>query len=144
MWASHHNCRALVDDPRQLTDEQIKAVAEREGVLGLALDAWMIVPGWIRGKTTPQSAGVSLEHAVNHVDHICQLLGTARHVGIGTDLDGGFGTEQSPKDLNSIADVKRIPELLSARGYSDSDIAAIAHENFINCALRALPKPKTS
>ncbi len=139
VWASHHNCRALVDDPRQLNDDQIKAVAERDGVLGLAFDAWMIVPGWIRGKTTPESSGATIEHAVNHIDHICQLLGNTKHVGIGTDLDGGFGTEQSPQDLNSIADIRRVFDILEARGYSDSDITAIAHGNFVDCALRALP-----
>ena len=140
VWASHHNCRALVDDPRQLTDDQIRAVAQRDGVLGLAFDAWMIVPGWIRRQTTPQSAGVTIETAVNHIDHVCQLLGTAKHVGIGTDLDGGFGTEQSPLDLNSIADIRRVPDILKTRGYSAEDITAIAHGNFVDCALRALPK----
>jgi membrane dipeptidase len=139
VWASHHNCRALVDDPRQLSDDQIKAVAERGGVLGLAFDAWMIVPGWVRGETTPESAGVTIAHAVDHVDHICQLLGNAQHVGIGTDLDGGFGTEQSPQDLNSIADITRVFEILQERGYSESDINSIAHGNFIQCALNALP-----
>ena len=139
IWASHHNCRAVVDDPRQLSDQQIKAVAERGGVLGLAFDAWMIVPGWVRGETTPRSAGITMAHAVDHIDHICQLLGNARHVGIGTDLDGGFGTEQSPQDLNSIADITQVFEILQDRGYSDSDITAIAHGNFIQCASNALP-----
>ena len=139
VWTSHHNCRALVNDPRQLTDEQIRAIAERDGVLGLAFDAWMIVPGWIRRKTTPQSAGVTIENAVDHIDHVCQLLGTAKHVGIGTDLDGGFGTEQSPLDLNSIADIRRVLDILETRGYSTEDIAGIAHGNFVECALRALP-----
>lgn len=139
VWASHHNCRALVDDPRQLSDDQIRAIAERDGVLGLAFDAWMVVPGWVRGKTTPESSGVTMEDEANHVDHICQLLGNTRHVGIGTDLDGGFGTEQSPKDLNSIADITKVFDILRTRGYSEDDIAAIAHGNFIACATRALP-----
>lgn len=139
VWASHHNCRALVDDPRQLTDDQIRAVAERGGVLGLALDAWMVVPGWIKGTTTPQESGATIERAVDHIDHICQLLGNANHVGIGTDLDGGFGTEQSPQDLNSIADISRIPDILRSRGYSEEDVTAIAHGNFVQCALKALP-----
>jgi len=140
VWASHHNCRTLVDDPRQLNDKQIQAVAERNGVLGLAFDAWMIVPGWTRGQTTPESSGVTIEDAVNHIDHICQLLGNTEHVGIGTDLDGGFGTEQSPRDLNSIADIRRVLDILETRGYSESAITAIAHGNFVQCALRALPE----
>ena len=144
VWASHHNCRALVDDPRQLTDEQIRAIADRGGVLGLAFDAWMIVPGWKRGTTTPESAGLTIEHAVDHVDHVCQLLGNARHVGIGTDLDGGFGTEQTPQDMNSIADLRKVLDILTVRGYSDEDVKAIAHGNFIECAMRALPRSNSS
>ena len=131
VWASHHNCRALVDDPRQLSDAQILAVAERGGVIGLALDAWMIVPGWVRGETTPQSTGLNLEHAADHIDHICQLLGNACHVGIGTDLDGGFGKEQCPGDLESIGDLPKIFDCLRGRGYSEPDISGIAHGNFV-------------
>src|SRR5438132_7948500 len=55
--ASHHNCRALVPDQRQLTDDQIKRLVARGGVIGTALDAWTMVPGWVRGETTPESAG---------------------------------------------------------------------------------------
>ena len=133
VWASHHNCRALVDDPRQLSDEQICAVAERGGVIGLALDAWMIVPGWVRGETTPEGIGITLDDAVNHIDHICQLLGNADHAGIGSDLDGGFGTEQCPSDVDSIADLPRILDCLRGRGYSEADVAKVAHQNFIGC-----------
>lgn len=132
VWASHHNCRALVNDPRQISDEQILAVAERGSVIGVALDAWMIVPGWIRGKSTPGQAGVTLERVADHVDHICQLTGTAEHVGIGTDLDGGFGTEQCPLDVDSIADIARLSAILEARGYSERDVRGICHQNFID------------
>ena len=70
VWASHHNCRARVDDPRQLSDEQIQALAQRGAVIGLALDAWMVVPGWIRGTSTPESTGATLEEAAHHIDHM--------------------------------------------------------------------------
>ena len=66
-----------------------------------------LVPGWVRGKTTPESAGVTLETLLDHIDHVCQIAGNARHSGIGTDLDGGFGREQSPADLETIADLAR-------------------------------------
>lgn len=131
VWASHNNCRALVDDGRQFSDAQLEALIARGAVIGGALDAWMMVPGWIRGKTTPEEAGVKLRHLVDHMDHICQLAGNARHVGIGTDLDGGFGREQCPLDLQTIADLPRIAELLAERGYSSSDIAGIMHGNWI-------------
>ncbi len=131
IWASHSNCRALVDDPRQFSDDQLRLLIERGAVIGSVFDGWMMVPGWIRGTSTPESTGVTLEHIVDHIDHICQLAGNARHVGIGSDLDGGFGREQSPRDLDTIADLQKLEGLLSSRGYSEQDIAGIFHGNFI-------------
>jgi membrane dipeptidase len=131
VWASHSNCRALVPHNRQFSDEQIKALIERGAVIGAPLDAWMMVPGWIKRKTTPQDANVKLEHMIDHMDHICQIAGNANHCGIGSDLDGAFGREQSPADLDTIADLSRVPELLAGRGYSKDDMAAIAYGNFV-------------
>src|SRR5204863_4589962 len=132
IWASHQNCRALVPHVRQFSDEQIKALIERDAVIGAALDAWMLAPGWVRGKTTPDSAKLTLEHVVDHIDHICQLAGNARHTGIGSDLDGAFGCEQTPADLNTIADLAKISGLLAERGYKASDLDCITHLNFID------------
>lgn len=137
VWASHHNARTLVPHQRQLSDDMFRALVERDAVAGLALDAWMIIPGWERGKTTPQSAGLYLTKLVEHLDHYCQLAGNARHVGIGSDLDGAFGTEQTPQDVNSIADLQSLPGLLAARGYSSDDIAGVLHGNFLRCLRRA-------
>jgi membrane dipeptidase len=129
--ASHHNCRALVNDPRQLTDHQIERLIDRGAVIGAALDAWMMVPGWIRGQTTPETAGVKLDHVVDHIDRVCQLAGNHRHAAIGTDLDGGFGREQSPLDLDTIADMQRLPDLLKKRGYEEAAIEGIMHGNWV-------------
>jgi membrane dipeptidase len=129
--ASHHNCRALVADQRQLTDEQIKKLIQRGAVIGAALDDWMLVPGWERGKTMPQDTGVTLETVIDHIDRVCQLAGNARHAALGTDLDGGFGTEQSPMDLDTIADLKRFPDLLRKRGYNEDDVRGILHGNWV-------------
>jgi len=131
LWASHSNCRSLVPHNRQFSDEQIKYLIQRGAVIGGVLDAWMMVPGWVRGQTTPEAAGCKLEILIDHIEHVCQIAGNARHAGIGSDLDGAFGREQSPADLDTIADLARIPELLAQRGYSDEDIRAIAHGNFI-------------
>jgi membrane dipeptidase len=131
VWASHNNCRALVNDTRQFTDDQLKELIRRGGVIGAALDAWMMVPGWVRGKTTPAEAGVTLEHMLDHMDHVCQLAGNANHAAIGTDLDGGFGREQSPGDLETIADLARLPDMLAKRGYSAADIRGIMHGNWL-------------
>jgi len=138
LWASHHNCRALVPHQRQLSDEQIRALIERDAVIGAALDAWMIVPGWVRGETTPEARDLRLEKLVEHIDHICQIAGNARHVGLGSDLDGAFGREQTPLDVNTIADVQRLPELLRARGYTEEDAVKFAHENFLRFLRRVL------
>jgi membrane dipeptidase len=129
--ASHHNCRALVPDQRQLTDEQIRRLIARGAVIGTALDAWMLVPNWIRGETRPETAGVTLATMVDHIDHVCQLAGNAKHAAIGTDLDGGFGREQTPCDLDTIADLQRLPDLLRQRGYSSADITGILHGNWV-------------
>jgi membrane dipeptidase len=139
VWASHNNCRALVPHNRQFSDEQIRALVERGAVIGAALDAWMIVPGWVRGKTTPESAGVTMARVVDHIDHICQIAGNARHVGIGSDLDGAFGREQTASDLETIADLTKFADLLRARGYSEAEIAGIESGNFVAFLRRALP-----
>jgi membrane dipeptidase len=137
VWASHCNCRALVPHQRQLADDQIRTLLERGGVIGAALDAWMMVPAWERGRTTPEAVGLRLERLVDHIDHVCQIAGNSHHAAVGSDLDGGFGREQCPADLETIADLQRIPELLTSRGYRGSDIERIAHGNLIGFLRRA-------
>jgi membrane dipeptidase len=127
--ASHHNCRALVPDQRQLTDAQIKRLVARGAVIGTALDDWMLYPGWVRGESNPEL--VKLEAMVDHIDRVCQLAGNARHAAIGTDLDGGFGKEQSPCDLDTIADLQRVPEMLRRRGYKEGAVEGIMHGNWV-------------
>ena len=132
VWASHNNCRKFVNHNRQYADEQINELIQRDAVIGIALDAWMMVPNWERGKSTPENMGVTLEQMIDNIDHICQLAGNSSHVGIGTDLDGAFGKEQAPKDLETIADLQKIPLMLAKKGYSEPDIENIMSENFIN------------
>ena len=131
VWASHNNCRALVNHNRQYSDDQIKALAARGAVVGAALDAWMMVPNWVRGESTPRGMHCNLEVAIDHIDHICQLTGSAQHVGIGTDLDGAFGREQCPYDLETIADLQKLPDLLAKRGYVQADIEGMLHGNWL-------------
>jgi membrane dipeptidase len=137
VWASHHNCRSLVPHQRQLTDDQIKQLIERDAVIGGSLDVWMIVPNWVRGTSDPFKDGAPLEAIINHYDHICQLAGNANHIAIGSDLDGMFGKEQSPYDLETIADLQKLPELLSKRGYSQEDIAKVLHGNWLRFLRKA-------
>ena len=131
IWASHNNVRALVDHNRQFSNEQIKVLIEKSAVIGGALDAWMMMPDWIRGQSIPQAMNCNLEKMIDHLDHICQLAGNALHVGIGSDLDGAFGREQCPYDLDTIADLQKLPALLMKRGYSSTDIENIMHGNWL-------------
>ena len=134
--ASHQNVRKFSNWQRQFSDEQVRALVARDGVMGMALDAVMLQDGFVRGKTPPE---VTLERVVDNIEHICQLAGSSRHIGIGSDLDGGYGTEQTPKDLKTIADLQRLPELMSNRGYSDTDIAGVMHGNWIRFFSETLP-----
>ena len=127
--ASHNNCRALVPHQRQFTDEQLKAIIERDGIVGAALDAWMLYPDWVRGETDPSV--LTLASVADHIDQVCQLAGSTRHAGIGSDLDGGYGTEQTPGDLDAIADLQKLDGLLRAKGYKTEDIEAVFHGNWL-------------
>lgn len=131
VWASHNNVRALVNHNRQFSDEQIKALIERGAVIGGALDAWMMVPDWKRGVSTPKEMNCKFEVLINHLDHICQIAGNTLHVGIGSDLDGAFGREQCPYDLETIADLQKLIPLFYKRGYSKEDVENIMHGNWI-------------
>jgi len=133
--ASHNNCRSLVPHQRQFSDEQLQAIFERDGVIGAAFDTWMLQPGWIIGESTNE--GVTLDNVIDHIDHICQLAGNSRHAAIGTDLDGGFGREQSPHDLDTIADLQKLTGLLADRGYKDDDITAIMYGNWLRLLRRS-------
>jgi membrane dipeptidase len=134
--ASHQNARKFCDWQRQFSDEQIKFVLGRGGVLGVACDAIMLQPGWVRGVTTPS---VTMERLVDNIDHICQLAGNARQVGIGSDLDGGYGAEQTPADLDTIADLQKLPGMLEKRGYPAADVAGIMHGNWLRFFSEVLP-----
>ena len=102
--ASHNNCRAIIPGDRQYSDEQIKLLIQRKAVIGASCDGWMLYPNYKHGQT-PKDA-ITYNDIVNHIDHICQIAGNTNHVAIGSDLDGGFGYEQTPKELNSIADLQ--------------------------------------
>jgi membrane dipeptidase len=140
VWASHNNCRIFVPHNRQFSDEQITELIKRDAVIGVALDAWMMVQNWVRGKSDPVSSGVSLKLMVNNIDHICQLAGNSLHAAIGSDLDGAFGKEQCPYDLETIADLQKVPGLLSEIGYSGSDIINIMSGNWTRFLKKYLPK----
>ena len=137
VWASHHNCRTLVDHNRQLSDDMIKELINRGAVIGGVLDAWMMVPNWIRGKSNSVELNCNLNKLMDHYDHICQLAGNANHIGIGSDLDGAYGKEQSPYDIETIADLQNMETLLSKRGYTEDDIKKVMHGNWLRFLKKA-------
>jgi len=137
VWASHNNCRALVNHQRQLNDEQIKILLERDAVIGGVLDAWMLTGNWVIGKDEPQKRGVNLEKLADQYDHICQIAGNSLHVAIGSDLDGAYGKEQSPYDLEDISDLQNLRGILAKRGYSSGDVENIFYKNWLRFLRRA-------
>ena len=98
----------------------------------------MLYPGWVRRVTKPDV--VSLQALADHIDHIAQLAGDTKHVALGTDLDGGFGNEQTPIDLRIYSDLQSLAPILAKRGYADADIDAIFHANWLSFFRAALPK----
>ena len=127
--ATHNCCRALCDHDRQLSDDQIRTLSARGGVVGIAFDNWMLSPLW--DDEALDNADITLETVVDHIDHICQITSSCEHAAIGTDLDGGYGMEQAPSDLRTIADVRKVARILGNRGYSDEDVANVMHGNWL-------------
>jgi membrane dipeptidase len=141
VWASHHNVRTLVPTQRQLTDNQIKKLIDRGSVIGGMLDCWALDERFIDTISDPWQLNIKLEKLVDHWDHICQIAGNTQHIAIGSDLDGIFGTEQSPWDLNSISDLQKFEAILLKRGYTEEDIENVFHRNCINFLRNAWNTP---
>lgn len=139
--ASHSNVLALLPESptpeRHLTDAVIRALAEREGVIGLVLYNPFLVGGW---KPEDGRAKVTLDRVCAQVDYICQTTGSARHVALGSDFDGGLGLHKIPAGLDSVADLRLIGGALAARGYSSPDIEAILGGNWLSLLHRLLPE----
>lgn len=133
--ASHCNSRALVPSPRQLSDEQIRLLGERDGLIGVVLFNPFLRAGQRKGDPKAQ---VTLDHVTAHIDHICQVLGEAAHVGIGSDLDGGFGAADIPTGLDSAADLPNLAAALRQKGYREADVAGIMGGNWLTLLQRSL------
>ncbi len=136
--ASHSNCRAFInaDADRHLSDEMIRAIIARDGVIGAVVYNRFVLDGWDK---TARKDAVTLADVVKHTKHICDLAGDARHVGIGTDFDGGFGMESTPREIDTVADLPKFADALSAASFSDADIANVLGGNWIRLLRRALP-----
>jgi membrane dipeptidase len=137
VWASHNNVRKIVPNQRQLSDEQIRLLIERGAVIGGMLDCWAMDIRFIDTVSDPWQLDIRLENLVDHWDHICQIAGNSLHIAIGSDLDGIFGTEQCPWDMNSIADLQKYGDILSKRGYKQQDIENIFSKNWLRFLRKA-------
>jgi membrane dipeptidase len=137
--ATHANCLALLpghEFNRHLSDRLIRGLVERDGIIGVVPYNTFLKDGWLIGKNRREE--VSLEALVDHIDHICQLAGDARHVGIGSDFDGGFGLQSTPKEIDTIVDLHKLVPMLQARGYSEEHAAGILGANWIDHLERSL------
>lgn len=131
--ATHANARSLVPTERQLSDRQIRLIGERDGMIGAVLFNAFLKPSYTRG----QKKSVPVAQVVAHIDHVCQIIGDARHAGIGSDLDGGFGQADIPDPLDSIGDLPLIAAGLRERGYAEPDVAGIMGLNWVELLRRA-------
>lgn len=134
--ASHSNCRQFVPTDRQLSDELIKSIAERDGVIGVVIYNKFLVHGWTPGQ--PKQA-VRLADVVRHIEHICELAGDTQHVGVGSDLDGGIGVEGIPAELRDITDLPLIGDALRAAGWRDDQVDGVLGGNWAAWLRKALP-----
>jgi membrane dipeptidase len=135
--ASHQNARGICNWQRQFSDDQIRVVIERDGVLGIAFDVIMLQEGFVRGQSVPE---VSLDRAIDQLEYVRDLAGgSLRHIGLGTDLDGGFGYEQTPVGLNRYRDLQGLVNRMEQRGYRNDEIAAIFHGNWLRFFGEVLP-----
>ena len=130
--ATHANARAILPTERQLSDRQIRLIGERDGMVGAVLANFFLLPGYVRGR----KESVPVSQVAAHIDHVCQVFGDARHAGLGTDLDGGFGQRDIPDPLDSIADLPMIATALREKGYTEADVAGIMGENWLELLRR--------
>ncbi|HEY5574985.1 MAG TPA: membrane dipeptidase [Anaerolineales bacterium] len=138
--ASHSNAAALlkrVESNRFFSDRQIQGLIERDGIIGIVPYNRFLDYQW-----TPKDGrhAITLHHVVAQIDYICQMAGDARHVGLGTDFDGGFGVQYTPAEVDTIADLQKLIPLLEQRGYTVDDVAAILGENWLSLLRRTLPE----
>jgi membrane dipeptidase len=135
VMASHSNCRAFVPTDRQLSDEMIRAIVARGGVIGINFfDKFLLRPE-VYG-----TRRATLADVVEHMKHVCDLAGNTDHVGLGTDMDGGLGRDQIPVEIVTSADMPRMGDALSAGGFDDESVAKILGLNWTRFFTASLSK----
>jgi membrane dipeptidase len=134
--ASHSNPRRFVNSDRHLSDAMIRRLAERDGVIGIVPFNAFLQQGWTPGS---RKNLVGQHTILDAIDHVCQVTGSAQHVGIGSDFDGGFGAESIPTELDTVADLWRLGDALGERGYDAAEVTAILGGNMLRKLRQGLP-----
>ncbi len=132
--ASHSNPHRFVPTERHLPDPAIERIAERNGVIGVVLFSKFLKKDW-GGKKVE----VTLDDVIRAIDHICQVTGSVNHVGIGSDFDGGFGAEATPRELDTARDLHKVGDELLERGYKPDHVQQIMCGNWVRKLREALP-----
>lgn len=139
--ATHSNPQALLKGhrypDRHLSDEAITSLADRGGVVGIVPFNRFLKADW---QPDQGRESVGIDQIVAHIDHVCQLVGNSGHVGLGTDFDGGFGLDQVPEGLDSVADLRLIGEALKTQGYPAQAVEDILGGNWLKVLKRTLPE----
>ncbi|HZQ09425.1 MAG TPA: membrane dipeptidase [Anaerolineae bacterium] len=135
--ASHSNARKFVPTDRQLSDEMIRALVKRDGVIGAVFYNQFLKHQWRQNGADKKA--VTFATVIEHMKHICDLAGDMRHCGIGTDFDGGFGMEATPQEIDTAADLQQFAGALADAGFSDEDIRGIMGGNWLRILERGLP-----
>lgn len=126
VFASHSNARALLggENQRHLRDETIAEIARRGGIVGINLYAPFLDPGFEKGKKRPP-----LRKALDHVLHVASIAGKD-HVGLGTDMDGGFDANALPEGVAQPADLHKLLNMLQGEGWDERDVLGFAGGNW--------------
>jgi len=148
LLATHSNVRALAPGERQLPDDLLRAVIERDGVIGASMDCWMIHPTanpdwgtdkWPNPRKVFGRSEVGLENLADHTEYVCRMAGDALHAGIGGDTDGQGGRENAPFEIDTVADYHRLADILRARGFAEPDVENVMWRNWVRLFARTLP-----
>jgi membrane dipeptidase len=134
--ATHAHSQRSVPSPRLLSDRVIEGIVARGGVVGVLPLNWALDASW---QPSHGKRAVKLAAVVDAIDLVCQIAGDARHVGLGTDFDGGQGSEATPEELDTVADLPKLASALAARGFAHADIAAVMGRNWLEFLRRQLP-----
>ncbi|MCY3867753.1 MAG: membrane dipeptidase [Chloroflexi bacterium] len=134
--ASHSNPRYFCQSRRCLPDALIRRLAERDGVMGIMVYNRFLRNDWHPGD---RKRGVNLAHWVDAVDYVCQLTGSVDHVGLGSDIDGGYPYRALPSELDTSCDLWLLRRTLLERGFSETETAAILGGNMLRKLKECLP-----